>query len=141
MTTTDTNEAQIYSARISEEIHALNELMGDPYEKDLREALLNELELTHLDPTADGWEIMSVWLNETVLDVSVMIDTRKDTLNGRVVLLRTVGGPRCEIVRDYGNGDTVEVLTWWGGEYGRSVVWLPLFAHYLDHLVESHHDH
>jgi hypothetical protein len=138
---TDTNEAQQYSATISEEIEALNALTADPYEKDLREALLSRLEFDHLDPTLDGWEILSVWLNESVLDVSVQIDTRKDTLNGRVVLLRTVGGPRCEVVREYGNGDTVEVLTWWAGEYGRSVVWASQFAHYLDQLIESHHDY
>jgi hypothetical protein len=141
MSTTDTtNEAHRYSATIAQEVEAIDQLLANPYEKDLREALLNELELDHLDATADGSDILYTWLNESVLDVSVQIDTRPDTLNGRVVLLRTSGGPHCEIVREYGNGETVEVTTTWGGEFGRCVAWVGSLAAFLDELVEHHHD-
>ena len=138
--TTTTNEAQNYSALISREVVALEQLLSDPFGEE-RETLLTELELDHLEPTADGLDIIAVWLKEDVLDVSVQIDTRKDTLNGRVVLLRTVGGPRCEVVREYGNGTVVEVLTWSCGEFGRVVLNVDYLSAYFDELVESHHDY
>jgi hypothetical protein len=137
-TTETTNEAQRYSASIADEVRAIDQLLSDPYEKDLRAALLAELELDHLEETADGIEILYVWLNETILDVSVMLDTRPDTLNSRVVLLRTAGGPHCEITRDSNNGEQITVETTWGGEFGRCVVWAGTLAAYLDELAETH---
>jgi hypothetical protein len=138
--TTITNEAQNYSALISGEVVALEQLLSDPFGED-RETLLTELGLDHLEPTDNGHDIIAVWLNETVLDVSVQIDTRKHYLDGRVVLLRTVGGPRCEVVREYENGTEVEILTWSSGEFGRVVVSASHFAMYFDELIETHHDH
>ena len=138
--TTTTNDAQNYSATISEEVEALEQLFSDPFGEE-RETLLTELGLDHLEPTDNGHDIIAVWLNETVLDVSVQIDTRKDTVNGRVVLLRTVGGPRCEVVREYGNGKAVEVLTWSSGEFGRVVLYVDCLSAYFDELIETHHDY
>lgn len=138
--TTTTNDAQNYSATISEEVEALEQLLSDPFGEE-RETLLTKLELDHLEPTDDGHDIIAVWLNEDVLDVSVQIDTRKDTVNGRVVLLRTVGGPRCEVVREYGNGTVIEILSWYCGEFGRVVVNADYLSAYFDELIETHHDH
>lgn len=136
--TDEMNEAQVYALRIADEVRALDALLADPYEKDLRAAYLAELELTHLEETADGGDILHTWLNETVLDVSVLIDTRPDTLNGRVSLLRTSGGPRCEINRDTNDGSTVVVECWWASDYGRVSVWAGHLASFLDELVEIH---
>lgn len=126
-----TNEAQQYAETISEEVSSLEiVLRGD--EADGYADALSRLEMTDRED-AEG-DYFGLWATETLLDVSVRVDLRGSDYGTTIVMLRTVGGPRCEIIRDSHDGDAVEVLSWSGSEMGRVRLTVPNFVAKLEDL-------
>jgi hypothetical protein len=74
------------------------------------------------DPDSDDMPDLGAQYVEDALDVYSVLHHRWDQqLNvDRVVLLRTCGGPHCEIV--WNGDDMLTVQVWWGGEESRSRV-------------------
>ena len=130
------DEARRYSTGIADEIKALEQLLttDDPDEV---AAALAELELEHVEQD----DALSTYLNETALDINYYRSHEADTYELRTVILRTCGGPRCEITRDSNDGHQVEVTTWELGDSYTYRVTAPTLAGILDELAESatHH--
>lgn len=143
MTTTDTDTARRYAGTIADELHALETVAsGHPrgYDPDAPEndddemsdyrAALAELELDY-SRTDDA---IAIYLNETTLDVTIYrAENDRDT--ARVEILRTCGGPRCEISWDTNSGQTLTVDVWWGSDQARTTVWAPVIVDYLEMVL------
>jgi len=109
------NEAQEYAWRIADEILALNvALSGGEGAADA----LKSLQMDDRDDAEGDW--FGLWLRETALDLSVKVDVRGYARGGASVeVLRTCGGPRCDIKWDSNDGANVEVHVWDGPDFGR----------------------
>jgi len=98
-------------------------------------AALNELELPEDYDPAD---ILADYLNNYALEV-VWLATNSDRNNykkTRAEILRTCGGPRCEIIRDSTDGQIIEINTYDAGQPVDSIrVWAPALATHLDDLA------
>lgn len=125
------DDAQNYAELISQEVSALETVLRGPNAEGYAEALAR-LEMTDRED-AEG-DYFGLWATETLLDVSVRVDLRGSDYGTTIILLRTVGGPRCEIVRDSHDGDAVEVLSWSGSEMGRVRLTVPDFVAKLEDL-------
>jgi hypothetical protein len=75
---------------------------------------------------------LDTWLNETALDLAVLIDTRGGDFGAKIEILRTCGGPTCYITRDTNDGDRVEIRVSDGQHQYHKSVWLTNVANYLD---------
>jgi hypothetical protein len=98
-------------------------------------AALNELELPQDYDPAD---ILADYLNNYALEVTWLAtnSSRDDYKKTRAEILRTCGGPRCEIIRDNTDGQIIEVNTYDAGQPVDSVrVWAPALAAALDDLA------
>jgi hypothetical protein len=126
------DEARRYSTGIADEIKALEQLLttDDPDEV---AAALAELELEHVEQD----EALITYLNETALDLNCYRSHKANTYELRTVILRTCGGPRCEITRDSNDGHQVEVTTWELGDNYTYRVTAPNLAEQLDQLAEA----
>lgn len=129
--TNSTNEAQKYAAGIADEVRALDKALAGGEEA--AQALV-DLEMTDREDAEGDW--FGLWLNESALDVSVRVDTRGPDWGATVIVLRTVGGPRCEVVWDSHDASNVEVLAWWGSELGRKRITVDHVAARFEELVE-----
>lgn len=126
-----TNEAQKYAENIADEVRALDKALSGGDEA--AQALV-DLEMSDREDAEGDW--FGLWLNETALDVSVRVDTRGHEHGATVIVLRTVGGPRCEIVWDDHDAWNVEVLAWWGHDFGRERITVEHVATRFEELVE-----
>jgi hypothetical protein len=128
---TTTNYAREYCATIAEELENLNTVLDtDPQEEEYRDALAY-LELEHVE---NGEELSAYF--DRVLEITIQRDEDGERIG--YVLLRTCGGPRCEIRRDTVNdGDNFYVDTWDGSEYFSLRVNLRALAFNLDELIGS----
>lgn len=74
------------------------------------------------------------WWVAGVLDVRVF--TARD---GHIVkVIRTVGGPHCEIVReDDGGRGRLDVRVWWGADEGYRIAQCDAVADWLDDMAEG----
>lgn len=126
-----TNEAQKYAAGIADEVRALDKALAGGDEA--AQALV-DLEMNDREDAEGDW--FGLWLNESALDVSVRVDTRGPDWGATVIVLRTVGGPRCEVVWDSQDASNVEVLAWWGSELGRKRIMVDHVAARFEELVE-----
>ena len=124
------DEAYRYSTIIADEIKALETLLttDDPNEI---AAALAELELDHVEQN----DILTTYLNETALEVVHYYTRDDDEPRTRTVILRTCGGPRCEITRENNDGHQIEVTTWELDEYYTYRVTAPALAEQLDELA------
>jgi hypothetical protein len=59
-----------------------------------------------------------------------------DRKSHRIEMLRTCGGPRCDITRDSDDGQIVAVTTYDGGDQATIRNSYPVLARYLDELAE-----
>lgn len=127
------NEAQEYARRIADEIRALDvALEGGEGAADA----LKSLEMEDRDDAEGDW--FGLWLNETALDLSVKVDVRGYARGGASVeVLRTCGGPRCEITWDSNDGANVEVRVWDGPDFGRVRLTLDNLAARFEELVSE----
>ena len=135
-----TNPAADYAALIAEEVQALDRLVGGLYAR--RDASLQEFwddcETVGVNPEAleDGYAYaFGAWL-ENCLAVEVFVGSvRRDAR--RVEVLRTCGGPRCEITRSDDDGAAVTVTVHDGGETATVRVYASSVAEALDEFADS----
>ena len=145
MTTTHTNSAQTYSETIADELRALEiVLAGTPYgyyddrpdydddDAAAYRAALAELEMDY----SQADDALHTYINETALDLSIL---RDNDGRARIEILRTCGGPRCEITRDtYYDGQQITVTTWDHPNTASVTVWAPTVSAYLDEIAEAY---
>lgn len=128
------NEARRYALAIAEEIKALDTLLSGASPEEAADALA-ELELDHLDPR-DPYDAVVTWINETVLEMTTY-RADKDPDHVRIELLRTCGGPRCEITRDTNDGTAVTVEVWDGSEHYAHRMNPTMLADWLDTIATA----
>jgi hypothetical protein len=110
--------------------HFAGENAREAYDEAYDEAV-KELET---DPDLDAYDQLSEYLNETILEFKIL---RTDDRNShRIEMLRTCGGPRCDITRDSDDGQIVAVTTYDGSEQATIRNSYPVLARYLDELAE-----
>jgi hypothetical protein len=134
-TTTDT--ARDYCQLIGRELDALElvletglDIENDQTAGEYAEAI-NEL---GADIEQDPYDIVSQWLNETILELKILrTDNRNST---RVEMLRTCGGPRCDITRDSDDGLIISITTYSGTDQATTRNSYPELANYLDELAQ-----
>lgn len=127
---TTTSYAAEYSARIGQEMAALERLLcGDDTPADWDRL---GLEPDRFDIHGDGAHyVAGVWIGETILE-AVHYRATDDSGRTRTVWLRTCGGPRCEITRDSDDGSAVEITTWSGSDRATVRLYLSAVAEMLD---------
>lgn len=146
---TEKNPAYDYAVLIKKELIALDTLLehwsavaGEELEsvpEEVTEEVLPALAELEMEwPTLDT-DFLSVWLNETCLEVTVLKET--SAVNNRRVLeiLRTSGGPRCDITRDTYDSDFLSVIVHDGADTSTLRVSLPSLADSLDDIAECHY--
>ena len=140
-----TNPAHDYALLIRAEILALDTLLenwGDiagNLPEDIDDAdTLGEIRAA-MEELGIGWpessdtDVMTDYLNETCLDMTVLRAT--DGGRERVEILRTCGGPRCDITRDTNDGTVVEIVAHDGGTSSTLRVNVENVAAMLDELA------
>ena len=130
-TTRNYDEARRYSTAIADEIKALETLLitDDP------EAVATALMTLEQNENQD--DALTTYLNETALDINYYRSHKHNTYELRTVILRTCGGPRCEITRDSNDGHQIEVTTWELDDNYTYRVTAPNLADILDQLAEA----
>lgn len=127
---TDAQHAQEYCATIAEELQHLTTAI-EPDTEEQRIKALAALEMTHVEP---GDELVT-WLNEHCLEIINHYDMGGDPTG--YVILRTVGGPRCEIRREIEDGEAFYIDTWDGHEYHSHRFHSQALAFNLDELLQN----
>jgi len=88
-------------------------------------------------PANDGIDVISTYLNETCLELTVLKATGGSE-RARIEILRTYGGPRCDITRDTNAGDMVEISVHYWGDSSTIRVSVGTLAAALDDLAECY---
>jgi hypothetical protein len=135
-----TNPAAEYAAAIVEEVQALDRLVGGLYAR--RDASLQEFwddcETIGVSPEAleDGYaDALGAWL-DNCLAVEVFVGSvRRDAR--RVEVLRTCGGPHCEITRSNDDGAAVTVTVHDGHDTATVRIYPANVAGALDEFADS----
>lgn len=136
MDTTTTNTALEYCRSIQCELYALETILncdtkwhtGD--DERLAEAYA-ELEFEN---TGDASDTIHQWINETLLEFKILrTDDRNQT---RVEMLRTCGGPHCEITRDSNDGQIITVTTYDGTQQATTRNTYPHLSQFIDDIAE-----
>jgi hypothetical protein len=108
------------------------------------ETLLSSWDPNDFDDMADAFdelgfsktlqpiEAVDTWLNETCLEVIVL--KSDDGSRVRVEILRTCGGPRCEINRSSDDGEVIEITTYDGTDQATIRDQYPNLANYFDEI-------
>lgn len=139
---TITNTAQDYAQSIREELVNLDMVLelshvslpedseeDTAQQQDLR-AAITALEMDHV---SDG-DYFANYLNETILETVVL--RAENGSRSRVEMLRTCGGPRCDIFFESNDGSNLTIEVYSGSEYGRCRVSLPDLAAALSAAFE-----
>lgn len=136
MNTQTTNTAQDYCRSIQCELDALENLLDcetvrtDDDDTRLAKAYA-ELEFEN---TGDTSEAIYQWINETLLDFKILrTDDRNQT---RIEMLRTCGGPHCEITRDSNDGQVIAITTYDGTQQATIRNQYPNLSAYLDEIAQ-----
>ncbi|CAB4156069.1 hypothetical protein UFOVP668_33 [uncultured Caudovirales phage] len=143
-------DAKNYALLIKREVVALDTLLecwGDivgisnEEKEELAEDTLDEVNgaLSALEiewPDDDGADIVGDYLNGTCLDITVWrkVGVMSDGVT-RLEILRTCGGPRCDILRDSEDGSIVEVRVYSGSDSHTLRVNAATLADYLDEMA------
>ncbi len=85
-------------------------------------------------PTGDS-EIVTDYLNDTCLELTVLRAVNEDSDRARIEILRTCGGPRCDITRDTNDGNIIEVVVHSGSDSSTVRVNAGTLAATLDELA------
>jgi hypothetical protein len=136
MNTTTTNTARDYSRAIAQELDALEFILTTA--GDLDPATAEDIAAAYAElgqeNTNDDYEAPLTWLNESCLDLKVLrTDDREQT---RIEILRTCGGPHCEITRDSNDGQVIAVTTYDGTEQATIRNQYPNLSAYLDEIAQ-----
>jgi hypothetical protein len=99
---------------------------------DIRDALAT-LELEW--PDDDGADIVGDYLNNTCLDMGIWRKVGDSDGATRIEILRTCGGPRCDILRDSDDGSIVEIRVYSGSDSHTLRVNAGTLADYLDEMA------
>ena len=142
---TPSNTAQQYAETIAQELRELDTAAtGAPYGFDPDDATTDDDDateyrkaLTDLEMAHDTESPFDTWINETALDLAILIDTRGADFGAKIEILRTCGGPTCYITRDTNDGDRVEIRVSDGQHQHHKSVWLTNVAEYLDELANQ----
>jgi hypothetical protein len=136
METQTTNTARDYCREISKELDALELILATA--DNLDEAIALDVAAAYAEleqeNTADDYEAPLTWINDTILDLKILrTDDREQT---RVELLRTCGGPHCEITRDSNDGQIIAVTTYDGSDQATVRNTYPNLSAYLDEIAQ-----
>lgn len=142
---TATNTAQQYAEIIAQELRELETVAtGAPYGFEPDDSTTDDdtaaeyrQALTDLEMKHDTENPLDTWLNETALDLAVLIDTRGGEFGAKIEILRTCGGPTCYILRDTNAGESIVVHVSDGHQQHYQTVHLANVANYLDELVNQ----
>ena len=133
---TTTNTALDYCREIRKELDALEFILTTAGDLDPATAEDIAAAYTELgqENTNDDYEAPLTWLNETCLDLKVLrTDDREQT---RIEILRTCGGPHCEITRDSNDGQVIAVTTYDGSDQATIRNQYPNLSAYLDEIAQ-----
>ena len=136
MNTTTTTTALDYCREIRKELDALEFILTTAGDLDPATAEDIAAAYTELgqENTNDDYEAPLTWLNETCLDLKVLrTDDREQT---RIEILRTCGGPHCEITRDSNDGQVIAVTTYDGSDQATIRNTYPNLSAYLDEIAQ-----
>ena len=142
---TATNTAQEYAETIAQELRELETVAtGAPYGFDPDDSTTDDDDsaeyrqaLTNLEMEHDTENPLDTWLNETALDLAVLMDTRGGEFAAKIEILRTCGGPSCYILRDTNAGDSIVIHVSDGHQQHYKTVYLANLANYLDELANN----
>lgn len=135
MTTTTTNPAENYSRSIAEELIALDTLLDWQSDDDDRAQAFQTLEM---DPDTDPADAINIYLNETALDLAIRRDTRGSEYPATIEILRTCGGPHCDIIRDTNDGIAIEVTTYDTPHRYTHRIYLSALSDHLDQIADEY---
>ena len=135
MNTATTNTALDYCRSIQCELDALENLLDceavrtNDDDTRLAEAYA-ELEFEN---TGDAADAIHQWINETLLDFKILrTDDREQC---RVEMLRTCGGPHCEITRDSNDGQVIAITTYDGTQQATTRNTYPHLSQFIDDIA------
>jgi hypothetical protein len=133
---TTTNTARDYCRGIARELDALEFILTTA--GDLDPATAEDIAAAYAElgqeNTNDDYEAPLTWLNESCLDLKVLrTDDREQT---RIEILRTCGGPHCEITRDSNDGQIIAVTTYDGSDQATIRNTYPNLSAYLDEIAQ-----
>ena len=142
---TATNTAQEYAENIAQELRELETVAtGAPYGFEPDDSTTDDetgaeyrQALTDLEMEHDTENPLDTWLNETALDLAILVDTRGGEFGAKIEILRTCGGPTCYILRDTNAGDSIVIHVSDGHQQHYKTVYLANVANYLDELVNQ----
>lgn len=147
------NAALDYALLIKKEIVALDTLLenwgdimadlervqnGEKPEMDpdtLAECVDAQKELDMEWPDDDGADIVADYINNTCLEMGVWRKVGDSDGATRLEILRTCGGPRCDILRDSDDGSIIEIRVHCGSESHTLRVNAGTLADYLDEMA------
>jgi hypothetical protein len=136
MNTATTNTARDYCREISKELDALELILATVGNRD--EALTEDIAAAYnelgQENTGDDYDTLSIWINETILDLKILRTNNHELT--RVELLRTCGGPHCEITRDSNDGQVIAVTTYDGSDQATIRNTYPHLSAYLDEIAQ-----
>ena len=142
---TATNTAQEYAENIAQELRELETVAtGAPYGFEPDDSTTDDetgaeyrQALTDLEMEHDTENPLDTWLNETALDLAILVDTRGGDFGAKIEILRTCGGPTCYITRDTNAGESIVIHVSDGHQQHYKTVYLANVANYLDELVNQ----
>lgn len=136
MNTQTTNTALDYCRSIQCELDALENLLDceavrtDDDDERLAEAYAE----LGFENTGDAADAVHQWINETLLEFKILrTDDREQT---RVEMLRTCGGPHCEITRDSNDGQVIAVTTYDGSNQATIRNTYPHLSQFIDDITQ-----
>lgn len=83
----------------------------------------------------DYADVVGNYLNDTCLELTVLRSVNEDSDRARIEILRTCGGPRCDITRDTNDGNIIEISVHSGGDHSVVRVSVGTLAVTLDELA------
>lgn len=131
-----TNTARDYCRNIGRELDALDFILtaGHDLDNETAAAYAEAISELNADIELDAYDIVNQYLNETALEMKILrTDDHQQT---RVEILRTCGGPHCEITRDSNDGHIVAVTTYDGHDQATIRNSYRSLAHYLDEIAQ-----
>ena len=135
--TTTTNTARDYCRNIGRELDALDFILthaGHDLDDIAAATYTEAISELETDPDLDACDIVAQYLNETALDLKIL--RTDDCQQTRVEILRTCGGPHCEITRDSNDGYIVAVTTYDGHDQATIRNSYAALANYLDEIAQ-----
>ena len=136
MTTQTTNSAREYCHAIECELIALENLLDcEAVRTDDDDArLLEAYAELEFENTGDAADAIHQWITETLLEFKILrTDDRNQT---RVEMLRTCGGPHCEITRDSNDGQVIAITTYDGTQQATTRNTYPHLSQFIDDIAQ-----